>query len=163
MYEHLADQIEELNEDIFQKKIVVTQYPQIAEKMENRGFEVCLNEHPELGISYSVRLAAEKAWNWKRDAAVCFAVSDQPYLKGETLKGLMDQWRASGKGIGALAFQGEIGNPVVFAQQYQKELMELTGDKGGKRIVKRHMDDLFLMEVKDPQELRDLDTKREIG
>lgn len=37
--------------------------------------------------------------------------------------------------------------------------MELTGDKGGKQVVKRHMDDLFLLEVKDPQELQDLDTK----
>ena len=48
---------------------------------------------------------------------------------------------------------------MVFAEKYRKELMELTGDKGGKRVVKRHMDDLYLMEVEDAEELRDLDTK----
>ena len=72
---------------------------------------------------------------------------------------LIRQWKASGKGIGALAYHGEIGNPVVFVEKYRKELMELTGDKGGKRVVKRHMDDLYLMEVEDAEELRDLDTK----
>lgn len=72
---------------------------------------------------------------------------------------LIRQWKASGKGLGALAYHGEIGNPVVFAEKYRKELMGLTGDKGGKRVVKRHMDDLYLMEVEDAEELRDLDTK----
>ena len=116
--------------------------------MKKRGFQVCLNDQPELGISHSVHLGAEEAWKWEPDAAICFAVSDQPYLRGTTLEMLIRQWKASGK-----------GNPVVFAEKYRKELMELTGDKGGKRVVKRHMDDLYLMEVEDAEELRDLDTK----
>lgn len=159
MYEHLADQVNGLAESVFQKKIVVTQYPELAEHMKKRGFQVCLNDQPELGISHSVHLGAEEAWKWEPDAAICFAVSDQPYLRGTTLEMLIRQWKASGKGIGALAYHEEIGNPVVFAEKYRKELMELTGDKGGKRVVKRHMDDLYLMEVEDAEELRDLDTK----
>lgn len=63
------------------------------------------------------------------------------------------------KALALWAYHEEIGNPVVFAEKYRKELMELTGDKGGKRVVKRHMDDLYLMEVEDAEELRDLDTK----
>ena len=159
MYEHLADQVNGLAENVFQKKIVVTQYPELAEHMKKRGFQVCLNDQPELGISHSVHLGVEEAWKWEPDAAIGFAVSDQPYLRGSTLEMLIRQWKASGKGIGALAYHGEIGNPVVFAEKYRKELMELTGDKGGKRVVKRHMDDLYLMEVEDAEELRDLDTK----
>lgn len=159
MYEHLADQVNGLAENVFQKKIVVTQYPELAEHMKKRGFQVCLNDQPELGISHSVHLGVEEAWKWETDAAICFAVSDQPYLRGTTLEMLIRQWKASGKGIGALAYHGEIGNPVVFVEKYRKELMELTGDKGGKRVVKRHMDDLYLMEVEDAEELRDLDTK----
>lgn len=89
MYEHLADQVNGLAENVFQKKIVVTQYPELAEHMKKRGFQVCLNDQPELGISHSVHLGAEEAWKWEPDAAICFAVSDQPYLRGTTLEMLI--------------------------------------------------------------------------
>lgn len=141
------------------KKIVVTQYPELAEHMKKRGFQVCLNDQPELGISHSVHLGAEEAWKWEPDAAICFAVSDQPYLRGTTLEMLIRQWKASGKGIGALAYHEEIGNPVVFAEKYRKELMELTGDKGGKRVVKRAYGRSVFNGSGRCRELRDLDTK----
>ena len=30
------------------------------------------------------------------------------------------------------------GNPVIFSSEYKKEFLELTGDTGGKQIIKKH-------------------------
>ena len=44
--------------------------------------------------------------------------------------------------------------PLHFLQ----ELMEITGDKGGKQIINRHPDDVVYLEIKDARELVDIDT-----
>ena len=59
-------------------------------------------------------------------------------------------YRAMTKNLGNVEYSEAVsythlGNPVVIAEKYRKELMGLTGDKGGKRVVKRHMDDLYLI------------------
>lgn len=50
------------------------------------------------------------------------------------------------------------GNPCIFSRKYYQELMEITGDKGGKQIINRHPDDVVYLEIKDARELVDIDT-----
>ena len=53
---------------------------------------------------------------------------------------------------------GEMKNPVIFSPKYEKELLLLKGDVGGKKVVKKHLDDVFLYEVDNKEELEDFDT-----
>ena len=46
----------------------------------------------------------------------------------------------------------------IFSRKYYQELMEITGDKGGKQIINRHPDDVVYLEIKDARELVDIDT-----
>lgn len=91
----------------------------------------------------------------KRTSA--FVVCDQPYLKAATIKDLVNGWRDSRKGIGCLCTWETLGNPAIFSRRYSKELYELKGDVGGKRIIRRHIEDLYLHEVEDGLELVDID------
>jgi len=170
LYRHLTDQIKELSPEIFTGKVVVTQYEEIAERLGKEGFTVVKNQEPELGISHSIGLAIEKirssalgeTVNETRQnlgAAVCFAVCDQPFLCYETIEKLIVRWRQSGKGLGCLGYRGELGNPAVFAAHYLDELLMLTGDVGGKKIIRRHSDDLFVLDVEDEIELWDIDRR----
>lgn len=156
MFLHITEQIEQLPSELIKQKIVVTQYPEIKHQLEKRGYITVDNRHSQWGITYSIRLGLEAAKEWD---AVCFAVCDQPYITQESLKNLIQGWKDSGKGIGCLSFQGEPGNPVIFSRQYQKELLELEGDRGGKKIVKKHHEDVWCLEVSDPTELWDMDTE----
>ena len=52
---------------------------------------------------------------------------------------------------------GVSGNPVFFDRNYYPELMELTGDIGGKRVMNRHLDDVEWFEMS-TEELMDIDT-----
>jgi molybdenum cofactor cytidylyltransferase len=60
-----------------------------------------------------------------------------------------------------LSYQGKLGNPVIFDKIYEQELLELTGDVGGKKVVRRHLEDVLLVEAKDSIELADIDTKQD--
>lgn len=160
MYRHIADQVEQLPKDFFHRKILVTQYPQIANKLSQSGYEVIDNHDSHLGISHSVLLALQALEESGDDtSAVCFAVCDQPWLRKETVVSLLTAWRESGHGLACLCHQGDFGNPAIFSRKYWEELMELRGDVGGKRVLRRHLDDLCLWEVEDGKELVDIDVR----
>lgn len=160
MYQYVADEVDQVK-DLFAHRIVVTQYTDIMRDLESRGYHVIENSQSSLGISHSIHLALSHVKTmWKEETTtLCFAVCDQPYLKGETIAALVKGFGDSGKGIGCPESNGELGNPVIFKGHYMKELMELTGDVGGKRVVTRHMDDVYRFEVKDPKELVDIDVR----
>ena len=42
-------------------------------------------------------------------------------------------------------------------REYYQELMEITGDKGGKQIINRHPEDVTYFKIEDARELQDID------
>lgn len=153
MYRCLPDQLAQL--DCFTRKILVTQYDEIAADLGRQGYVVVRNTEVWRGISHSIYLAL----NHVPDDidAVCFAVCDQPWLRGTTVEAFLKGWRASGKGIGCVSCQGRSGNPVVFSRPYFPKLLALTGDVGGKTVMKKHLDDVFFYEINNKKELLDID------
>lgn len=164
MYLHLADEVEKLPEEMFFCKMVVSQYQEILTELSGRGYQVIENKQSDLGISHSIHLAIQALEKngppgEEEPAAVCFAVCDQPWLRGETIEKLIDEWSGSGKGLGCLSCDGKDGNPAVFDLKYKQELMALTGDVGGRRVICRHLDDLYRCEVEHAKELEDIDQR----
>lgn len=157
MYRCLVDELTKLPKDFFSQRVLVTQYPEIAKDLEGEGYQVIFNYETELGISHSIALAIG-ALAPEIDS-VCFAVCDQPYLRGETVKGLIEGFFRSKKGMGCLIHEGEFGNPAVFSMRYREELLALTGDVGGRKVIRRHLDDLYLHEAEDGKELVDIDIR----
>ena len=54
-------------------------------------------------------------------------------------------------------FGAKTGNPCIFSREYYQELMEITGDKGGKQIINRHPEDVMYFKIEDARELQDID------
>lgn len=160
MYRYLADTIKAIPEDLFYEKIAVTQYQEIKDDLDQEGYRVVINRHSELGISTSIRLALEAVG--EQSQAVCFAVSDQPFLTAATMISFINQFNDSEKGIGCLCSMGELGNPAIFKKRYFAELSALQGDVGGRKVIRRHIDDLYLHEVADSMELVDIDEQHEV-
>ncbi|HCD43485.1 MAG TPA: nucleotidyltransferase family protein [Lachnoclostridium sp.] len=158
MYQYILEEAQKLPDGIFDRKMVVTQYQEIMDCMKNYGYEVVVNKESSLGISHSIHLALRAFENEETD--YCFAVCDQPYLKAATIRDLVKGWRDSGKGIGCLCNMGALGNPAIFSKNYHEELLGLKGDVGGKRVIRRHIEDLYLHEVADGLELVDIDVRK---
>ena len=81
-------------EACFAKKIVVSQYDEILKDLGKAGFETVKNNDSALGISHSVHLALDQI---PEHYAVCFSVSDQPWLTRETIQGLVTAFRKNNK------------------------------------------------------------------
>ena len=168
MYKHILgqliqvkSQLEELNRiytgnlpDIKCKIAVVTQYDTIAETVGEYGIQVLHNPHPEMGISSSLKIGLST--NLDADA-VLFTVSDQPRLTCDTICKLIQTFLDSGKEIACISFQGKMGNPCIFSKKYYEDLLSLEGDKGGKRVIMKHLEDTCIYEVNDARELEDID------
>ena len=134
--------------------VVVSQYPEILTLAGEYGFEAVLNDQPGLGLSRSVRLGLEKLLDCD---GVLFLVADQPWLKRDSAEALAALWAQNPAKIAAMAHGGVRGNPCIFPARFYPELLELTGDRGGSAVIRRHEDALILLET-DALELADVDT-----
>ena len=122
--------------------------------MKTKGIQVLYNPHPEDGISSSVKIGL----NASLDAdAVLFTVSDQPWLTSETICELIHVFLNTSKGIVCVSCQGKMGNPCIFDRKYYNELLSLEGDKGGKKVIMKHLDDTQVYEIEEGRELEDID------
>ena len=137
------------------RRILVTQYEEVAAMAGGLGFLVVMNRHPELGISHSMQLGIEAAGSAD---AYMFCVCDQPGLKASTISRLIRAYESGSAGIVSLAWQGKMCNPKIFSSSYRDELMALSGDTGGRQIIASHEDDLLLVEAGSESEILDVDT-----
>ena len=138
----------------FDKVVVVTQYPEVMRLAGEFRFAAVHNPHPDYGISHTIALGLTEL----RDCGgVLFQVSDQPLLRRESVAELVDRWRARPEKIAALGHSGVRGNPCLFPARFFPELLELREDHGGNTVIRRHEEDLFLLEVP-AEELHDVDT-----
>ena len=134
--------------------VVVTQYPEIMRLAGEFHFAAVYNEHPDYGISHTIELGLTGL----RDCdGVMFLVSDQPLLRRKSVAALASLWKSHPDSIAALSHGGVRGNPCVFPARFYPELLELTEDRGGNAVIRRHEEDLVLLEV-DARELTDVDT-----
>ena len=62
----------------------------------------------------------------------------------------------SGKTLASAASNGQPGNPTLFSGDWREELLKLSGDTGGRKIMKRHPDEIFWFEIPE-SERRDWD------
>ena len=137
---------------------IVTQYEEIGKAGEQEGVKVLYNPHPDEGISSSIKLGIKG----NREADAClFTVSDQPWLKEDTIRELAELFLDSGKGMASVSREGKLGNPCIFSGKYFPELLSLTGDTGGRAVLTARREDAAVLKVKDKRELVDLDRPKD--
>ncbi len=157
MIMHTLEKLINIQENTGHCVTVVTREGAVSKLIAGLPVETVINPEPERGISSSISCAIE-SFDSDVDAAV-FCVADQPWLSPEAVCGLIDRYIESGKACGCLACEGETGNPCIFSRKLFSELNLLEGDKGGKKVLLKHIDDCCLYEIEDPIQLTDIDTK----
>ena len=144
--------------------IVVTQYKEILDIVEKSRFSEAVysvySPESSRGVSFTIRngILSER----EKSDFYMFAVCDQPFMKSETYINLFKGTLNSNKGIGSVQCNGAVGNPVVFSEKYRDELLGLDGGTGGRKIVKKHIDDVYYFDILDDREIFDIDSKDNI-
>ena len=140
---------------------IVTGDEKIAKEAKKRGITPVPNDRPEEGISLSLRLGLEAALQ-NPLKGVLFSVCDQPYLTVSTIQQIFHTAVLHPGSIVCAGHGGKGGNPVLWDRRYFPELLELSGDVGGRQIMQKYQEYIRIVET-DERELNDVDRREDIG
>ena len=159
---------------------ILEEVQDIFERCGMAGMQAVFCEESRLGASYTIRAGIEavisqdpasgqpKEGQSKKDYLM-FMVADQPHLTLDSVRKLIraavsrEQAAASGSLAEecsrsetlSLRCSSTPGNPCMFRADLIPELMTLTGDQGGRKVLKRHY--CQYVDISDEKELEDVD------
>jgi len=90
--------------------------------------------------------------------SVIILLGDQPLITPKVIDALIATRHETGKQIVAPLYAGKRGNPLLFAASLFPELLEVTGDEGGRRVVEHHKQELATVELGNAITNYDVDT-----
>lgn len=125
-------------------------------------FEICKkykvipleNKKYFLGQSESIKLGTENI----KDENIMFFTGDIPFLKEETIFKIISEFDGR---ITIPVVNGKRCSPVIFPNKYKEELLSLSGDVGGREIIKKEKK-LNFIEFFDKKQFMDIDRKEDL-
>jgi molybdenum cofactor cytidylyltransferase len=96
----------------------------------------------------------------KSDGAL-FLAGDQPMIQSELIDSLVERFENSVALIVAPSFQGQTRNQVLFRRDLFTELLQLTGDRDGRGLIKKHRKKTALVEWNDEVSFKDMDVRED--
>lgn len=125
-------------------------------------FEICKkykvipleNKKYFLGQSESIKLGTENI----KDENIMFFTGDMPFLKEETIFKIISEFDGR---ITIPVVNGKRCSPVIFPNKYKEELLSLSGDVGGREIIKKEKK-LNFIEFFDKKQFMDIDRKEDL-
>ena len=115
-----------------------------------------VNPTPEAGMLSSVRRGV-RALPEEVDGFLLWPV-DHPTVLPDTVRKLIDAFRAGSSPIVVPVHAGRRGHPVLFAARVKDEILRAPDALGARAVVAAHEDAVRAVEVHDPGVLADVDT-----
>jgi molybdenum cofactor cytidylyltransferase len=128
--------------------------------VENPDYMQGLSTSMKLGVQTLLARDYKKIDEGGIDSAL-FLTGDQPLITARIIDSLIEAYEAGRrerKRIVAPTYGGQRGNPVLFDAALFPELLEVTGDEGGRGILKRHPEEVVTVEIGNVAASYDVDT-----
>ncbi len=135
-------------------------YARVAPLIYGLPVTLTHNADWEAGLSSSVALGL-RALRRRPDAAV-FLLADQPGASPELITRLIRSYADARAPIVLPRVHGQRGNPALFASELFSELMQVTGDQGGRALLTHYWDDIAWVDA-DERALFDIDEPEDIA
>jgi molybdenum cofactor cytidylyltransferase len=126
-------------------------------KLVNERLHWLVNYAADRGQSTSV-IAGLWAIDPSSEGAL-FLVGDQPLIRKDLIDSLIERFENSSAWIVAPSFRGQARNPVLFRRELFPELLELTGDRGGRMLIEKYRDRTALVAWEEEMPFMDLDVR----
>lgn len=156
MYTYVLDMLEN---SCLEKICVVTAFDEIADDAIARGMQTVRNHEPERGQSHSVVLGVQSMTDC---AGWMFFSADQPFLKSSTVDAMTAAAAEKNCSILAARCRGRRGQPVYFSREFRDGLLHLTGDAGGRSLLRKYPEKVCYFDIEDERQMRDLDTPEDL-
>ena len=138
---------------------VVSSYLEIREMAAALGARVVDSPESDKGLSFTIKSAIQALDGFAPEDFLLFAVADQPWLGAETVSRLLDAARP-GLLAATAAWGDRVGNPTLFSAELIPQLLDLTGDRGGRAVLEACGERCQRIQVDTPRELEDVDTRQ---
>ena len=142
---------------MFQNRIVVTRYEEVANFCKSKNADIILHHLPHQ--SDTIRLGLETQSTMEH---CIFCTADQPLLTQDTIASLALLAVNTHSKILRPAFDNIPGSPVVFPRWTFEELLHLPDGKSGGHVIKHHLDHVQYLWITNPYELEDIDMQDDL-
>lgn len=122
------------------------------------GAEIVLNSEYKSGMGSSIRKAVQQISSEELEGFFVI-LGDQPLVNSSILFKMICAFTPGKKEIVVPFYKDRQGNPVFFDGYWKDELMKLSGDMGGRVIIKAHPERIKRLKI--PNESILLDINRE--
>lgn len=116
------------------------------------------NSHFAEGQSWSVKLGICALR--PHAAAAIFLLGDQPLVTADTVNAVVHGFQATDAPLVQPVYRGMPGHPVLFARRLFPELVQVSGDQGGREVLARHSNEGLRVNL-DLDPPRDIDTAQD--
>ena len=120
-----------------------------------------LNKRFKLGMSSSIKTGLKKIS--KKDKGFIIVQSDMPFIKTSDINKIYSSISKKRYLVHALKFKNKIGNPIGFDSSVLVKFKRMSGDAGGKFMVKRLKKSTNYIKVLNKRVFKDLDLKKDFN
>ena len=145
--------------------VVVTGYrtDEVHESLTQYVSSLIFTENPlyREGMSTSIRAGIrtlQASSTFQTIDSALIILGDQPLITPQMLDTLIDAKRRTGKPIVASLYNGKRMSPTLFDKSLFPELLEITGDEGGRAVLERHRSEMKEVEHGNESASIDVDT-----
>lgn len=131
-------------------------YKFLGEDLNHLPVNIIWNDSSNRGMSHSIVLGIKNSLDDTENIMILLA--DQPGITAELIDQLILQHKEEDFLITQPRYLDGPGHPVIFNKILFDELLEVTGDRGGREIIKKFKSQRQFMDV-DFNQPMDLDTK----
>ena len=124
-----------------------------------KKIKIILNPYYKGGISTSIHKGLQVMDPGSE--GILISLGDQPFLRTRTINALLRAFHQERGEIVVPSFRGTKGHPVIFHRKYEKELLKLSGDTGGKPILLKYSKQIKTIPVRSEGVIKDIDTREE--
>jgi len=139
------------------ERIVVTSDVRLNNISLPQGINVQINKRPEDGISSSIHIGLIAATG----SHFLFMNADQPKLTIADIEKLLSTSKANPDKIVFPVFDSVPNSPTIFPKRFRAELLNLTGDYGGRVVRDAHSELCMAIKPEYPANFEDIDNKEE--
>ncbi len=113
----------------------------IEKELDSYSISICFNPEWETGMASSIAKGIQELNS--ENTQCILAVCDQPFVNASVFENLINESKKSGKRIAASSYSETLGTPVLFHQKYFKELRDLKGNEGAKKLITNYSEDVI--------------------
>lgn len=140
--------------------VLGSRFEKMKAEIADLSVYLCHNADWQKGLSSSIQCGIQslREVNPNTDAFIV-ALADQPFVTEKHLQKFIDKYLETNISIVAAKYNETIGVPALFDRKVFNEFDQISGDKGAKMIIEKHLNTLISIDL--PEAAFDIDTNED--